>query len=48
MATFKEIVSEPVGLILFPPWSLLVPQSYALVVECLQETIIYQIKKTSL
>lgn len=36
MATFKEVVSEPAGLISFPPWSLLVPLSYALVVaECL-------------
>lgn len=41
MATFKEVVSEPAGLISFPPWSLLVPLSYALVVaECLQEKII--------
>lgn len=41
MATLKEDVSEPAELISFPPWSLLVPLSYALIVaECLQETLI--------
>lgn len=41
MTIIKEVVSEPAGFISFPPWSLLVPFTFALVVaECLQEITI--------